>query len=403
MKTLVLTTSYPLAPGAISGSFVRDLLVGLAARGGWFEVVTPALAGAPVAPEKPGITVHPAPYPLAAWRGGLAHRHGLPETLAAEPWKWALVPGMLYAMRAAAERRLARGGFGQVWSHWLFPSGVIGAELARRHRLPHLVTAHGADVHQLERIARAPGAGALLGACWSRSALSAPAATTARRLEHVLRDRRVHVCPLPAASGTPRPRAASGGGAHALRLLYLGRFEPIKGPDLLLEACARVAPPALARMTFAGAGSLEARLRDRARTLPHTVSFAGVLEGEAKRRAFEEADLLVLPSRCMPGGRGEGLPHAAMEALAAGTPVLAPEGGALGELIVRTGAGACYAAADDPERIEGIGRTIAALAARPEWLAALAARAERAGRAFAAPVALDAWEAFLYAASEGGA
>ena len=107
MKALVLTTSWPMARGNTSGSFVRDLLRGLVTAGWAFEVVTPALAATrePLAAER-GIEVHPAPYWGETWNGGLAHRRGLPETLASEPWKWALVPGLWLAMERAARRRI---------------------------------------------------------------------------------------------------------------------------------------------------------------------------------------------------------------------------------------------------------------------------------------------------------
>ena len=42
MTTLVLTTSYPLEPWSVSGSFVRETLRGLVPMGFRFEVVTPA-------------------------------------------------------------------------------------------------------------------------------------------------------------------------------------------------------------------------------------------------------------------------------------------------------------------------------------------------------------------------
>jgi len=200
----------------------------------------------------------------------------------------------------------------------------------------------------------------------------------------------VRVCPLPAAAG--RPRAPGG----APRLLFLGRFEPIKGPDLLLEACARVPAGRFARVTLAGAGSLEPKLRARARSLPHPVEFAGVLSGRTKLEAIQRAGLLVVPSRRMADGRSEGLPHAALEALAAGTAVVAPAEGALGELLRRTGAGIAFEPhPEERVRLAGLAGALNEISLAPTRLAALAARAREAGRAFQAPAALPSWEAFL--------
>jgi glycosyltransferase involved in cell wall biosynthesis len=298
-------------------------------------------------------------------------------------------------MERTARRRIEHAErcglrFDALWSHWLFPSGVLGARLARAHGLPHVVTAHGADVHRLERLTRIPVAREACTRIWSRTRITAPAELTARRVSRALAGRTVEVCPLPAFTGAT---AGDEKDPHrAPRLLYLGRFEPIKGPDRLLDACERVPRGAIERVTLAGAGSLEPSLRARAAALAHPVDFTGVLEGEAKRAAVTRADFMVLPSRRLEDGRTEGFPHAAMEALAAGTPVIAPRGGALGEWIDRTGAGATFEDADrDPECADRLGQLIESLALSPERRADLAARVRRAGTVFAPANAMASW------------
>jgi glycosyltransferase involved in cell wall biosynthesis len=386
MKALVLATSYPVRPGSVSGAFVREMLRGLVARGFGFEVVTPAAAAPGAGAPEPGIVVREAPYCGDRLRGGLAHARGIPETLAAEPWKWALAPGLAHALARVADRRLAGGGFDLVWSHWLFPCGAIGARLARRHRIPHLATAHGADVCWLERLARLPGARAALAALWSGSALTAPAARTAQRVGAVLGRADVGVAALPASVAAGEP---SGG---TPRLLYLGRFEPIKGPDLLLDAMAMLPAGLFGDLTLAGAGSLEGALRARSARLATPVRFPGVVEGVRKDAALAASHAVVLPSRRMRDGRIEGLPHAAFEALAAGRPVIAPREGALADLVADSGAGVLYdAPADDAGRTRALAAALLALGRRPHGLSALSARARAAGAAFRAPRALEPW------------
>lgn len=394
MRVLVLTSSYPVAGGIVAGSFIRDLLRGLAALGWEFEVVTPAHPGAPDPAREPKIAVHACSYPGA--RQLAAQRRGLPESLSAAPWRWLLVPGLAHAMRAAAARRLQLGRFDLVWSHWLFPAGLIGAALARRYRLPHAVTAHGGDVHALERIVPLPAVRAGLARTWNLTRFSAPAPRTARRIEAALPGCGVEIVALPA--GAPdRVRGTRAAARGPLQILFMGRFEPIKGPDLLLEACARV-PAAVGSVTLAGAGPLEPALRRRAVAPGLTVRFAGVLEGAAKRAALAAADLVALPSRVMPGGRSEGLPHAALEALAAGTALVAPAGGALGDLIAATGAGVTFQAEPrDAALVAALAATLEGLARDRGRLAGLAARAAEAGEAFDPRRTLPEWSAFLEA------
>jgi glycosyltransferase involved in cell wall biosynthesis len=398
VNALVLTTSYPVHDGSLSGSFVRDLLLELRARGWSFDVVTPASASHERRTADPGIRVHEAPYRGCRWGGGLAHRRGIPETLALEPWKWLLAPSLAAAMAARARGTLVDRRPDLIWSHWLFPSGLTGARLARMHGVPHLATAHGADVHLLERLVRLPGARRWLRANWAETRLVAPVEHTARRVSAALGGREVGVCPLPAAGSHTRAEPCPARHLRSPLLLFLGRFEPVKGPDLLLEACAALEPDHVGEITLAGSGSLEPRLRARARRLAHPTRFPGVLGAEGKARALGRADALVISSRRLADGRGEGFPHAAMEALAAGRPVIAPREGALGDWLLDSGAGLAYEPGRcDAARTRSLALCLRRFAAEPALRDALARRARDTGRAFRAGAALSHWETHLVA------
>lgn len=103
-------------------------------------------------------------------------------------------------------------------------------------------------------------------------------------------------------------------------ILFMGRLSPIKGPDLLLEAFARIAPlKDSLRLVFAGPdGELGQELRtiaEQAGLIGH-VLFTGFLAGQDKQDALAAADLLVVPSR------QEAMSLVALEAGLCGTPVL---------------------------------------------------------------------------------
>jgi glycosyltransferase involved in cell wall biosynthesis len=380
----------------VSGAFVRETLRGLVPLGFRFEVIVPASAAPGAAVPEPGIVVRETPHPGFRLRGGLAHSRGIPETLAAQPWKWALVPGLARSLERAAARALEESGCDLVWSHWLLPCGAIGARLARRHGVPHLATAHGADVRLLERLARVPGARAALRALWEESARVAPAARTARRVGDSLGRTDVGVAPLPSCVTPSEPAAGPP------RLLFLGRFEPIKGPDLLLEAMALLPRGLFRDLTLAGAGSLEPALRERAARLALPVRFAGVVEGERKAWALAAAHAVVVPSRRLRCGRGEGLPQAAVESLAAGRPFVAPREGALADLASESGAGVLYdAPAGDGGRVRALAGALLDLGSQAERLRDLCARARVAGERFRSPQALNPWREHLVRAAGG--
>ena len=130
----------------------------------------------------------------------------------------------------------------------------------------------------------------------------------------------------PPADPRPQPaRGAEGAEAGALRLGFLGRLTRQKGLEFLFKALAREGRPW--RLEIAGTGEGEAPLRGLAARLGLTdrVDFLGFVDEPG--RVFASWDLVVIPSLW------EGLPYAALEALAAGRPLLATRVGGMGELI----------------------------------------------------------------------
>ena len=108
-----------------------------------------------------------------------------------------------------------------------------------------------------------------------------------------------------------------------LRLLFIGRLHPIKGIENLLHAIAATEAGTVS-LTLCGDG--EAAYAQGLRVLAaklglgDAVRFAGHVEGEAKLRAFGDADLCVIPSH------SENFGMVVAEALASGVPVVASTG-----------------------------------------------------------------------------
>lgn len=100
-------------------------------------------------------------------------------------------------------------------------------------------------------------------------------------------------------------------------VLSVGRLEKVKDPPALLDAFATGAGPK-GDMVFVGAGPLEAALRDRAEALgcAERVRFTGLIPRDEVFLRCAGADVFVSASH------GEGLPVAAMEAMASGCPVV---------------------------------------------------------------------------------
>lgn len=123
---------------------------------------------------------------------------------------------------------------------------------------------------------------------------------------------------------------------NAPYVLFLGRLNDIKGPDLLLDAFSRVTQrfPDL-HLVFAGPdGGMLGRLRALCdeRGLAAKIHFTGYLGGEKKAAALRAAMLLAIPSR------REAMSIVVLEAGICGTPVLFTDACGLDD-VARAGAG----------------------------------------------------------------
>ena len=103
-------------------------------------------------------------------------------------------------------------------------------------------------------------------------------------------------------------------------LIFMGRLNEIKGPDILLKAFGNIAHNfATWHLVMAGPdGGMESYLRDEILkyNLSDRVHLIGFVSGKEKSDAYHAADLLVVPSRL------EAMSIVALEAGSCGTPVL---------------------------------------------------------------------------------
>jgi glycosyltransferase involved in cell wall biosynthesis len=127
---------------------------------------------------------------------------------------------------------------------------------------------------------------------------------------------------VPVDAATRAAWRADLGLAEAHVLLNVKRLHELAGQKYLIEAFARLARGRVdMRLVFCGTGPLRAALEAQAAALGVApfVTFTGLLPNERVARYAAVADLFVLPSLL------EALPTVAVEALAAGTPVVSAD------------------------------------------------------------------------------
>ncbi len=321
MRIGVVTTSFPRWPGDPAGGFVAEHVAWLEAAGHRVEVVA--------AGERPGR----AESVVRVGAGGsLFYAGGAPEALV--DWRrWPAALGFGLAQAAEVARRMT--SWDGVFAHWLVPSAIVAATLARARRrsVPVVALAHSGDVHLLRRThLTAPVAALLAGAATTvfvtgelrdRFCTGLPAPLAARFAAAPVCSMGVDVARL------ARARAAAPARSGPATVLFLGRLVPVKGVEVAIAAAARWRDPA--RLIVAGDGPCAPALAAAARAAGR-VELVGEVRGAERDRLLAGADLLVLPSVRVEGGRTEGLPVAALEAMAAGVPVVASRVGGLAEL-----------------------------------------------------------------------
>jgi len=313
-------------------SFVaRAMAVGLAQAGMSVDVVTvddngpgrlavpldrPVLDGGVIYRYFPRQTrFYTASGPLAGWlwrnvaRYDLVHAHGL----------------FTFAPLAAAAAAAARGV-----PYILRPLGTLSPYGMRQRRLSKQLSFQLLERHALRAAAavhftseQERQEAAALAVPHSPAVIPLPVALPPSDLAHL----------------RGRFRAAHPALGGATLALFLGRVDPKKGLDLLLPAFAQAhqKQPELA-LVIAGAGHPRYmdELRSKAAALglgTEALLWTGFLEGEEKWAALADADFFVLPSY------SENFAVAAVEAMAAGLPVLLSDQVGIHHEVTACGAG----------------------------------------------------------------
>lgn len=363
MRLGVVTSSFPRTEGDHAGVFVLELCKALVDRGHRVEVIAPD-PGRGQPPSWPGIRVRWVRYGAPRSWQAICYDAGIPENVRRRPWLAAQGPLVGSALALEVSRRSER--WEGVISHWLVPSGLATAIACRG--TPHVAVAHSADVWLLRTL---PVVGSavvqrIASGSTTIAAINPELVASLEELSGRSTMGRTVLLPIgPDSMPAPQPEAmvklrerleASGISDDHFAVAAIARLVPIKGVDLLLRALADHAAPGSAAV-IAGDGPERPRLEALARDLEVPTAFLGPVDAEARAAVLARADVLIVPSRVMPNGRSEGTPLAAIEAMAAGVPVVASDVGGLRWAL--DGAGVLF----EPGSAAGLARDLARLRA----------------------------------------
>ena len=203
------------------------------------------------------------------------------------------------------------------------PRSLVYAALPGRALGARVIhTKHGIDIDtpRRKRLIRAASVG--LSALIAVSDETAAVAKAGECAAHKVRVIRNGIDTEPQQISRQAARARLGLDPHAWLVGAIGRLEPIKGSDILVEAARDLD----ADVVLIGDGSLAETLRQ---TAPPNVHLLGTRTNAAE--LLPAFDVFVLPSR------GEGLPLALLEAMASGRAIVATQVGGVPDALGDTG------------------------------------------------------------------
>jgi len=330
MRILAVTTLYPNPFQPHKAPFNREQLRLLAERHA-VAVISPIAWTDAMAARRRG-------YPTLATDRNL-NRDGL----SVEHPRYYFPPRILRAwyghcyrasIRRAFRRAVERSRPDIVHAPFAFPDGWAAVRMAHAAGLPAVIQAHGTDVRRLDEF---PGRRRrTVQALCEADGVIAVSQELADVIVRIGADpERIRVVYDGVDPDLFRPgskedaRTTLGRDPHTRQLLYVGRLDPVKALDVLLDAC-RVLRDGEQEfeVNLVGEGPMRELLTAKARRLGlgDRIHFWGPLPLNQLPDWYRAADVFVLPSR------SEGVPNVLLEALACRTPFVATRVGGVPEV-----------------------------------------------------------------------
>lgn len=336
MKLCILTSSYPQAandPAATAGLFVKDFAEAVAAQGCDVTVLTQDRCLGETSEEASSVRL--VKYP---WRGGNSRASYLRPYLPGDALKMVSLvrQGWLALQRLHREQ-----GFDHVFAMWATPAGYLARKLKQQHGVPYTTWCLGSDIWTYGKIPVFRSAIARV--LQDSNLLYADGHDLCRQAEK-LGGKSCEFMPSSRRldSSLARPVPVIDGEAGT-RFFFVGRYAPVKGVDVLLEAMAQFRQRGgRGHLYMFGGGPLDDELRRRAAQpdLAGFVTVGGFADKFTVVNYLTACDCALIPSRM------ESIPVALSDALQMGCPVIVSDVGDMGGLVRDSSSGIVVPAED---------------------------------------------------------
>lgn len=234
--------------------------------------------------------------------------------------------------------------------HAHFGGDARGIDIfAARHRIPLVVTVHGSDIltARSKRGVRGYFYRKTTRRVLRRAAVVLALTEFMRERVHEFEPRaRVQIHPTGFPANDLEPEG------EGYDVLFVGRLEPVKGVDLVVETAAAIRDAGeSARFGVVGDGSLRGELEQLSLEKKLDIDWLGVQPPAQVLGLMRNSKLLLAPSHTQPDGRSEAFGMVFLEAASQETPSVAFEVGGIGEAVVNGETGVLVTEGDVPALI----------------------------------------------------
>ncbi|MBI2549651.1 glycosyltransferase [Candidatus Woesearchaeota archaeon] len=231
-----------------------------------------------------------------------------------------------------------------IHAHWILPQGLVAAVIGKLLKIPVVVTAHAGDVFPLNkpffrilsRFSVRSAAAVTVNSIYTRAAVEKISGRKDISIIPMGVDLKLFSSSSPAAAEAVRKRCGIGG-RDGKMILFVGRLAEKKGVTHLIAAMAEIIKknPGC-KLVIVGDGPEKPALVRQSQQLglSENVVFAGSVPNNALPSFYRAADVFVLPSIVDRKGDTEGLGVVLLEAIAAGTPVVASNIGGIPDIVI---------------------------------------------------------------------
>lgn len=323
MHILIITSSYPAVYGeSFEGACIEAFAEALVQHGCRVDIVTQC-TGAPLYQDAPGIAIHRFP-----WSGVARPLAGLSL--------WRDTGQILSYFRSgcrALHQLVSSCAIDVTLCAWTLPSGLFGWYLKRRYGIPYLTWSLGSDI-------------------WKYAHNPITRQLLKRLLDDSLKNyadgydliKQIHMISSSGASFLSTSRILPPADYNQVSLtegktnfLFVGRYHPNKGPDLLVDAICLLNKQTRRNsfFHFFGIGDMYTQLQSkvRAEAIEGCVKINGPITASTLAAYLEAVDGLIIPSRI------DSIPVILSDALQKRCPVIVTDVGDTGRIVSEYRAG----------------------------------------------------------------